>query len=100
MLAGKSLVALASLSVLVGAGVESCVAGRGPNTDNPDDGTAQCVVVERQNNSNGTLYVKIDCNGGDTADLGPSGGIRAFVNQTDYPMCRVGAAWPGCKEEG
>jgi hypothetical protein len=81
--------------VLMGAS-ECNVGGKGPNVDDPEKGTAQCVVVDRVNMPNGTLNIKVDCNGGGTEDLG-EGNIYAFTSQGDYPMCRVGAAWPGCK---
>jgi hypothetical protein len=73
-----------------------CKAGRGSNVENPQDGTAQCVVADRSYNSNNTLVITVDCNGGGTG-FGPQGGVRAFVDPNAHPMCRQGAAWPGCK---
>jgi hypothetical protein len=71
--------------------------GTSPNVDDPKNGTAQCVVADRSYNSNGTLVLAIDCNGGGEG-YGPGGGVRAEVDPNAHPMCRTGAAWPGCRE--
>ena len=91
-------VALVGALSLVLMGASECnVGGKSPNVDDPEKGTAQCVVVDRVNEPNGTLTIAVDCNGGDPADLG-EGNLYGFTSQVDYPKCRVGAAWPGCKQ--
>ena len=89
---------IGSLSLVLMGASECNVGGKAPNVEDPEKGTAQCVVAERAYNSNGTLYLNIDCNGGGVG-LGPGGGVRAAVDPNEWPMCRQGAAWPGCKDQ-
>lgn len=95
---GKTATAglVASLSMVLMGASECRIGGKSPNVDDPEQGTAQCVVVDRINEPNGTLTIAVDCNGGDPRDLG-EGNRYGFTSQGDYPMCRVGASWPGCK---
>lgn len=86
-----------ALSVVLMGASECNVGGKPSNPDDPKQGTEQCLVTNRANNSNGTAYLEIDCNGAGDG-FGPGGGVRSLMTDTEWPMCRVGATWPGCKE--
>ena len=87
----------AALSLVLMGASECNVGGKPPNVDDPKQGGQQCLVIERANNSNGTAYIKVDCNGGSPTDYGPGGGVRSLMSDTEWPMCRQGATWPDCK---
>lgn len=91
-------VALVPMLALVLSTARECnVGGKPSNPDDPNQGTEQCLVTTRANNSNGTAYLEIDCNGAGDG-FGSGGGVRSLMTDTEWPMCRVGATWPGCKE--
>lgn len=93
----KAILGLSAATLLAVAPAKSCDAPA--NTDDPNQGGAQCVVVERANNSNGTAYLRVDCNGGGTDDMGPGGGVRSMMSDTEWPKCVPGASWPNCKTD-
>lgn len=92
----KIKTAAAAATLLVAMQEQAC--GSEPNPDDPNKGTAQCQVVERNTNSNGTQYLVVDCNGGGTG-YGPGGGVRSLMQANEWPMCVGGADWPGCKTQ-
>lgn len=81
--------------VAVAPATECNVGGKPGNVDDPEQGTAQCTVVDRQINSNGTAYLKIDCNGGGIEDAE----VRSLMTHDELPYCKPYAAWPGCKDQ-
>jgi len=96
MIKAASLAALAATFALMAPSSEGCTGGEPiPNVDDPKQGTQQCSVAERNVNSNGTEYLRIDC-GADGQS--PGSGVRSLMEATQWPMCRVGAFWPACKE--